>query len=53
MSHDLMPPMALVAIAHDQFRNDAAALIAGCAKPDHVVYDLKNILPRETGALSF
>ncbi len=41
----------VLAVAHDQFRRDGAATIARCTRPDHVVYDLKSVLPRESGAL--
>lgn len=41
----------MVAVAHDEFREGGSAVIANCAKPNHVVYDLKNVLPREIGAI--
>ncbi|PAL19622.1 Vi polysaccharide biosynthesis UDP-N-acetylglucosamine C-6 dehydrogenase TviB [Sphingopyxis sp. GW247-27LB] len=41
----------MIAVAHDEFREDAEGLVAGCVKADHVVYDLKNVLPREANAI--
>lgn len=41
----------MITVAHDAFRDGGEALIGACLKVDHVIYDLKNILPREVGAL--
>jgi UDP-N-acetyl-D-galactosamine dehydrogenase len=41
----------MVAVAHKEFCEKGAATIAASVKPDHVVYDLKNVLPREAGAI--
>jgi UDP-N-acetyl-D-galactosamine dehydrogenase len=41
----------MIAVAHDAFRDGGEALVGACVRADHVIYDLKNILPRETGAL--
>lgn len=41
----------MIAVAHDEFREGGEGLVAGCVKADHVVYDLKNVLPRGTNAL--
>jgi UDP-N-acetyl-D-galactosamine dehydrogenase len=41
----------MITVAHDAFRDGGEALIGACLKADHVIYDLKNILPREVGAL--
>jgi len=41
----------VIAVAHDIFREKSEALIQKCAKDTHVVYDLKNLLPREAGAM--
>lgn len=41
----------MVAVAHEEFRQHGEPMIKGCTKAEHVVYDLKNILPREAGAL--
>jgi len=41
----------MIAVAHDEFREDAEGLVARCVKADHVVYDLKNVLPREANAI--
>ena len=41
----------LLAVAHNEFREGGPDLIIGAAKPEHVVYDLKNVLPRDFGAV--
>jgi nucleotide sugar dehydrogenase len=41
----------MIAVAHDEFSKGGERLVAGCVKPDHVVYDLKNVLPRGAKAL--
>ncbi len=41
----------MIAVAHDEFSEGGERLVAGCVKPDHVVYDLKNVLPRGAKAL--
>ena len=41
----------MIAVAHDEFRDRGEPIIRSCTKAAHVVYDLKNILPREAGAL--
>ncbi len=42
---------AIVAVAHDEFRDSGAALIARCTKGKNVVYDLKSVLPRTAKAI--
>ena len=34
----------MIAVAHDEFSEGGERLVAGCVKPDHVVYELKNVL---------
>lgn len=41
----------MIAVAHDEFRKGGQALVTESVKPDHVVYDLKNVLPREANAI--
>ena len=41
----------MVAVAHEEFYENGLAMIEASVKPDHVVYDLKNVLPREAGAI--
>lgn len=41
----------VLAVAHEDFRKDGIEAISACTKPDHVLYDLKNVLPREANAL--
>lgn len=40
----------LLAVAHNEFRDEGVDLVKGAAKAEHVVYDLKNVLPRNFGA---
>ena len=37
----------LLAVAHDQFRAMGTATIRSLGRPEHVLYDLKYVLPRE------
>ena len=41
----------IVAVAHRQFKDMGAKAIRGLGKPDHVLYDLKYILPAEQSDL--
>jgi UDP-N-acetyl-D-galactosamine dehydrogenase len=41
----------IIAVAHDEFRKNGKGLISKCAKNNHVVYDLKNVLPRDLNAI--
>lgn len=40
----------ILAVAHDTFREQGAEGIGRFAKADHVIFDVKHILPRELGA---
>ena len=41
----------VLAVAHDVFREQGQGIILSSTKVAHVVYDLKNVLPREARAL--
>lgn len=41
----------IIAVAHDEFRTAGEALATKAVKEDHVIYDLKNVLPRQFGAV--
>ena len=50
-----LPPLSydgvVIAVAHEQFRKQGEQLALACARPAHVIYDLKGVLSREAGAL--
>ena len=41
----------LIAVAHREFRENATAMIEACTKPNHIIFDLKCVLPRASGAI--
>jgi UDP-N-acetyl-D-glucosamine/UDP-N-acetyl-D-galactosamine dehydrogenase len=41
----------LIAVAHREFRENAIEMIQACSKPNHIVFDLKCVLPRASGAI--
>jgi UDP-N-acetyl-D-glucosamine/UDP-N-acetyl-D-galactosamine dehydrogenase len=41
----------MIAVAHDEFCEGGDAIVSRCVKFTHVVYDLKNVLPREANAI--
>jgi UDP-N-acetyl-D-galactosamine dehydrogenase len=41
----------VVAVAHDTFRDMGVAAIRALCKPDHVIHDIKGILPKESADL--
>jgi UDP-N-acetyl-D-galactosamine dehydrogenase len=41
----------ILAVAHDQFRKMGAATLRELGKPQHVLYDLKYLLPQEASDL--
>jgi len=41
----------MIAVAHDEFCEGGDAIVSRCVKVAHVVYDLKNVLPREANAI--
>lgn len=41
----------ILAVAHDQFKAMGEATMRGFGKPEHVLYDLKYLLPRESSDL--
>ncbi|WP_306089817.1 Vi polysaccharide biosynthesis UDP-N-acetylglucosamine C-6 dehydrogenase TviB [Qipengyuania flava] len=41
----------VIAVAHEEFRDGAQKMVTNAVKPEHVIYDLKNVLPREFDAV--